>query len=490
MYKNSPSHNIVLIVMDTVRADTMRLLNKQVSAIEVSDSSHKSTVFTSAYANAPWTLPSHATLLTGTVPTYHGTHAGHKCLNDSRLTLAEILGDEGYETVAVSNNTWISEEFGFDQGFETFYKNWQYFQSDTDLGRIARQKEGFNKLTKATKTIFDGNPVRNLANAIYGQFFRKSEDDGAARTNDWIDEWLNKRDSSRPFFLFVNYLEPHLEYRPPKEHAIDYLPEGVTYEEAMEVPQDAWGYIAGTTAMTEGDLEILQALYRSEISYLSERIQEVVQMLKATGEWEDTLFIVTSDHGENIGEHGLMDHQYALYDTLLHVPLFVHGGPFEGGSIDNLVQLVDLPPTILDVLDIDAPTAREQFQGISFHPDTPETREYAIAEYLAPQPSMDALKKRIGDLPDSVRRYDRSLRSIRTEKYKYIRGSDGSQELYDVQNDPNETTDIADKCGEIVDELDIQLDEWLDSFEHADYSDDVSMDEQTKTRLEDLGYLQ
>jgi arylsulfatase A-like enzyme len=481
--------NVVVLVMDTARASAVEaVLSNPTKSLK--EPIVEGTRFEQTYTSAPWTLPSHASLFTGTHPSKHGAHAGHKRLNDDHATIAEILANNGYETVAVSNNTWISEEFGFDQGFETFYKTWQYVQSDTDLGRIARQEEGIDKFTEATKALFDGDPLTNLANAIYGQFFRKTEDDGATRTNEWISDWITNRNDSRPFFLFVNYLEPHLEYRPPNEHASDYLPEGVTYEEAMEVPQDAWGYIAGTTEMTDEGFEILRALYRAEISYLSKRILEIVDVLKAEGEWEDTLFIITSDHGENIGEHGLMDHQYALYDTLLNVPLFIHGSPFGDESSDDLVQLVDLPPTILDVLDIDAPGAREQFQGVSFHPDAPEDREFAVAEYLSPQPSMNALQKRVGDLPDNVEKFDRSLRAIRTERYKYIRGSDGSQGLYNIQNDPDETRDISDTYGDVVHELDTELDGWLDSFDKADHSDDVSMDEQTKARLEDLGYLQ
>lgn len=479
------TENIVILVMDTAR---------YWSDLDFSftdcHSSQPGTSFTEAYTSAPWTLPSHASLFTGTAPSKHGAHADHKHFDDTLITLPEILQTYDYETVAVSNNTWISEEFGFDQGFETFYKTWQFVQSETDFGRIARQEEGVDKLTEATKALFVGNPITNFTNAIYGQFFRKAEDNGAARTEEWIENWLTARDDTCPFFLFVNYLEAHLEYRPPKEHAKAYLPEGITYEEAMEVPQDAWGYIADTVELTNEDFEILRALYRAEISYLEEKIAEIIELLKAEGEWEDTLFIVTSDHGENIGDHGLMDHQYALYDTLLHVPLFVHGGPFEDGEIDDLVQLIDIPPTILDVIDIDAPDARKQFQGISFHPDTGETREYAVSEYMAPQPSMSALEKRVGELPDQVRKYNRSLRAIRTGQYKYIRGSDGSQELYDVRADPGETSNIAEDDDGVITDLDTRLNDWLDSFEHADPDGEVSMNEETEARLEDLGYLQ
>jgi arylsulfatase A-like enzyme len=482
--------NVVIIIMDTARADVVEsVLSKQQDATPDSPVVD-STLFRRTYTSAPWTLPSHASLFTGTPPSKHGAHAKHKHLEDTLTTLPEVLQNQGYETVAVSNNTWISEDFGFHRGFETFYKTWQYVQSSTDLGRIARQKEGFAKVTEAAKALFEGNPITNLTNAIYGQFFRKKEDDGAARTNAWITNWLADRDNSRPFFLFVNYLEPHLEYSPPRSHAEEHLPEDVTYEDAMEVPQDAWGYIADEVELTDNDLEILRALYKSEIAYLAEKITEVIDVLKQQAEWEDTLFILTSDHGENIGEHDLMDHQYALYDTLLHVPLYVHGGPFEDNRVDDFVQLLDIPPTILDILDIDAPEAREQFQGTSFHPDERETREYAVAEYISPQPSMDALERRIGDLPNHVHAYDRSLRAIRTDRYKYIRGSDGSRELYDLKFDPGETTDIANEREDIVSNLDSKLDEWLDSFTSVHHTDTVSMNDDTKARLEDLGYLQ
>lgn len=476
--------------MDTVRAGDFGMVGDQTISPPLSRLADRGTLFTNTTATAPWTLPSHASLFTGTYPSNHGAHTGHKQLDNSQTTMAEVINDEGYETVAVSNNTWISEEFGFARGFETFYKTWQYVQTETDLGKIAREEEGFDKIKAVSRALSDGNPIINLANTIYGQFFRKTEDDGAKRTNEWIEDWLTSRNDSRPFFLFANYLEPHLEYHPPREHAARFLPGGVSYDKAMSVSQDAWGYIAGNIELSDKELEILRALYQAEISYLGERIDEVREMLVEAGEWENTIFIVTSDHGENIGDHGLMDHQYALYDTLLHVPLFINGGPFEDAENDDLVQLADLPPTILDTLEIEAPEIREQFQGTSFHPDSEGTREFAIAEYMAPQPSIDVLEKRVGNLPNHVLEYDRSLRSIRTDQYKYIRGSDGSKELYDIHSDPVETDDVSGSKQDIIDALDSKLDDWVDSFEQSNPKKEASMNDDTKSRLEDLGYLQ
>ncbi|WP_336362062.1 sulfatase [Halalkalicoccus salilacus] len=478
--------NIVVIVADTARHDI---------ATEVfSDSAWASdaTRYTNAFATAPWTLPSHASLFTGTYPSNHGAHADHKQLSSEFTTLAETFQRAGYETVAVSNNTWISEEFGFARGFDTFHKTWQYVQSDTDLGEIARTKEGTEKLRAVANKLTDGNPLTNIANAIYGRFLRKQQDDGAKQTNQWVADWLQDRDDTSPFFLFINYLEPHLEYGPPKEFTEPFLPDGVSYDEAMNVPQDAWSYIAGKTEMSDREFEILRAFYRAELAYLDERLAELKRLLEDAGEWEDTVFVVMGDHGENIGDHGLMDHQYCLYDTLLHVPLIINGGPFTGDNEDDRpVQLTDLAPTLLDVAGIDAPEAGDQFQGVSFHPNADaEPREYAVAEYLAPQPSMEALEKRVGELPADVYEYDRSLRAIRSSDYKFIRGSDGTRELYDIVADPEERHDLIDENPEIADDLEAKLDDWLDSFEHADTSGSVSMTQSTQDRLEDLGYLQ
>lgn len=484
--------NVVIVVMDTARArETVRSDRRDIALPALDRLAENGTEYTRAFASAPWTLPSHASLFTGTYSSKHGAHAGHKHLDDDLPTLAEAFRANGYETVAVSNNTWISAEFGFTRGFETVYKTWQYVQTDTDLGEIARTKQGTELIRALAARLVEGNPVVNVTNAIYGQFFRKRIDDGARRTNEWIRQWLAERTRDDPFFLFVNYLEPHLEYRPPKMLAERFLPDGVTYDEAMDVPQDAWGYIAGDVELTDRELDTLRALYRAEIVYLDRRIGELREHVEAADEFEDTVFVVTSDHGENIGDHGMLDHQYCLYDTLLHVPLVVHGEGFEEGPVDDLVQLTDLAPTLLDAAGVGAPEMRAGFQGQSFHPKTNgESRNHVIAEYMAPQPSMDALRKQVGTLSADVSRLDRSLRAIRTAEEKLIRGSDGVREFYETQDDPDESSNLVAEKPAQAEALETVLENWLDSFEHADSSGTVSMTDSTKARLENLGYLQ
>ena len=255
---------------------------------------------------------------------------------------------------------------------------------------------------------------------------------------------------------------------------------------------EPWEYMAGHLELDDADIRALRGLYRAEIAYLDEQLVELKRALIESGEWEDTVLLVTADHGENIGDHGMMDHQYCLYDTLVHVPLVVQGGSFDDhGDITGLVSLADIAPTLLDVADIEAPEARSAFQGRSFHPESNSTRhEFVVSEYMAPQPSMDALERHVGDLPPDIYEFDRSLRAIRTEEHKLIRGSDGTTELYDLAADPDETTDVSSQRPVLVERLSESLDEWLDVFEQAETDGDVSIAGERKKQLENLGYIQ
>ena len=519
--------NVALVVLDTARAadtppsraDTMPTL----AALAA-----EGTVYERAFATAPWTVPSHASLFTGTYPSCHGTHGDHTYLAEGHRLLAESFADSGYETIGVSNNTWVTEEFGFARGFETFWKGWQYWQSDADMGTVARADEPAEKLRRAAAHLFDGNPLVNAVNVAYSELLQPAGDDGAARTTDRIEGWLADRDDDRPFFLFANYIEPHVRYRPPREHAEPFLPADATYEEATEIRQDPRAYDVGEYELTERDCRLLAALYRGELSYVDSQLQRLRAALREAGEWEDTLLVVVGDHGENVGDHGFLGHQYNLYDTVLHVPLVLTGGAFSreaggtgdaggnGGTTDaaetgtgetgtgeagkaggtirgDLVQLSDLVPTLLDATGVSDPELREQCRGQarSFHPElsTDAGRDAVYAEYVAPQPSMARLEERFGHVPEHVREYDRSLRVIRTDRWKLVSGSDGHEELYDVRADPDEATDLSADRPERASQLRSRLETWHDSLDHAEATGEVSMSAETEQRLQNLGYL-
>jgi len=183
-----------------------------------------------------------------------------------------------------------------------------------------------------------------------------------------------------------------------------------------------------------------------------------------------------------------------------------HGGPFTGGHRgagrrQELVQLLDLPATLLETAGIDDPELREQWSSRSLHPDSAarEPRDAVFAEYVAPQPSIDRLEARFGEIPDRVREFDRRLRAVRTAEYKYVRGDDGFERCHRVRTDPLERTDISDDEPQRVRALRRRLEERFEPLEKTDgsaddssedgASEEVEMRAGTKERLADLGYL-
>ncbi|WP_049927586.1 sulfatase [Halopiger goleimassiliensis] len=479
--------NVVLVVFDTARA---RSVGPETTPT-LCELAAAGTAFDNAFATAPWTLPSHASLFTGTYPSEHGAHGGHTYLDDDLRTLPEAFADAGYETVGVSNNTWITAEFGFDRGFDELRKGWQYVQSDADMGAVVRGEDLREKLAATRRRIFDGNPLVNAANILYSEVLQPTGDDGADRSTDWIADWLVDRDDDRPFFLFCNFIEPHVEYDPPREYAETFLPDDAGYGEATSIRQDPRAFDCEEYDLTDREFDLLRGLYRAELAYVDDQLGELRTALEDADEWEDTLLVVCGDHGEHIGERGFFGHQYNLYDTLVHVPLVCHGGPFtDGDRRRDLVQLLDLPDTLLETVGVDDPALREQSAGRPFYPAaTSDSREAVFAEYVAPQPSIDRLENRFGDLPEHVYEYDRRLRAVRTRASKYVRGDDGYERLHDLETDPGERTDLSATETDRVRQLRSRLEGRFDPLEEADTDGSVEMREGTKERLADLGYL-
>ena len=484
---HSTVRNVVLVVLDTARAKS----SGPETTPTMSRLAAEGTAFDNAFSTAPWTLPSHASMFTGTYPSEHGTHGGHTYLDDELRTLPEAFADAGYETIGVSNNTWITEEFGFDRGFEDLRRGWQYVQSDTDMGAVVRGEDLREKLQATRDRLFEGNPLVNAANVLYSEVLQPAGDDGADRATTWIANWLADREGDRPFFLFCNLIEPHVEYDPPKAYAERYLPEGTSYAEATAIRQDPRAYDCEDYDLTDREFAMLRGLYRAELAYVDEQLGRLRAALEDAGKWEDTLFVVCGDHGEHIGEHGFFGHQYNLYDTLIDVPLVFRGGPFtDGERREDLVQLLDLPATLLETVGIADPELREQGSGRSMHPESDaRPRDAVFAEYVAPQPSIDRLEARFGSIPDRVSDYDRRLRAVRTREYKYVRGDDGFERLHDLRTDPHERTDVSAREPERVRAFRERLEARFEPLAALEATDDVAMAEGTKDRLADLGYL-
>jgi arylsulfatase A-like enzyme len=486
--------HIVLIVLDTARADCLTPYGAAPDASpHLARLAAEGAVYTRAVSSAPWTVPSHASLFTGLYTSAHGVDQSHPLLDGEYATLAEVLRDHGYYTVGVSSNTWLSDASRFSRGFNAFFKTWQLLQGADDLGG-EWMLDRWAAETSPTRFLLDrlrgGTRLRTLANGLYLRFGNKRYDYGARRANRFLRRLLRAWPAEQPLFLFVNYLEPHLRYWAPRPYRFRFCG---NRRPATLPPQDPWGYLAGKVRMTDEDFAVLRALYQGEIAYTDARLGELRDALAAAGILDDTIFIVTADHGESLGEHGLMDHQYGLYEHLLRVPFVVRAPRvFPAGTrVDDFVQPVDVLPSILRWLDVDPETVPQPLAGVPLEPGSGRSgRETAYAEYLEPLPTPQTLAHRYPGADFS--RYAARLRAIYRGQWKYIAGAPTGDALYDLASDPGETRDVLAQHPALGAALAVALAAWVTQQERqraAVAEPFAGWDAQTRAALEGLGYL-
>lgn len=468
--------NVILVVLDTARAETVYSLLDRGELPGMQKFDETGTRFERAFTTSPWTLPSHASLFTGQRTGDHGTHAGNKAFDPSVPPLAELLSEQGYETRGISANGWISSEFGFDRGFDALSMKWDRFWRGEDLTSV-KNGDGIERYQALVSLLASAEAPYTLANALYGKLFASRTDNGAAMITTRTVEWLRSYDREQPFFFFLNYLEPHLQYDPPAEYVPDDLP-----KPREEVNQDPWEYIAGPVSMDERDFDTLRALYRAEIRYLDAQLERLYDTLESMDRLDETAVFIVGDHGENIGDHSLMDHQYSLHDTLLHVPLLArYPAEFDPTRREDLVEVRDLYPTIAALAD--APTSGD---GVSARDLTaPGGRDAVFAEYRYPQPTMDALEEKVSTLRDGYETLDRTLRSVRTEQWKLIEADDGEATLYRAGS---ETTDLSDEHPDVVEDLRARMESKGVKLGKGEKKDREISDTHQE-RLEALGYI-
>jgi arylsulfatase A-like enzyme len=455
--------NILLIILDAARARNLSCYGYHRSTTPNLDRfAEQCVVYEQAISPAGWSLPAHASIFTGLYPSKHGAHDQHKYLDPEYPTMAELLRSQGYRTVAFCHNQYVGSLTGLDRGFE-------YFNRDFNgTPRVAR---------KYLNRVDQG-----LAKALGYQ------DSGARQINrqiKWAFNWLQT--GKNPFFIFVNFLEPHSPYRSPRQFSTQYLPDDISLQQARQVNHNPWEYLVHSESMNKRDFEVLEALHDSAITYLDARIMEILNWLKQSNQLDRTMIIVTADHGESFGEHQLMGHGHGLYDTLLHVPLIIHypTGLIKPGRVSHQVQTLDLLPTILEMLGDTSSSVSRSLQGCSLLSN--QRHAFTIAEQS--RPDLNPFYRRFPGV--DVSHYDRALQMIRTERFKFIWSSDGRYELYDWRADPAEEQNLVADCPEVTADLSRQLDEWRHSFVVAVPSTEVpEFDETVKERLRALGYLE
>lgn len=406
--------NILWIVMDAVRADALSCYgNPRQTTPNLDALAAEGALYERVLAASSWTLPSHASMFTGLLPSRHGCMSGHPHLASRHVTIAELLSHCGYRTLLYANNGY--------------------------LGRAFHVAQGMGKQRVATYGFL---PKHALLVAAAQQRLRML-DYGAADTNRTVRRWTAQCvRASEPFFLFINYMEAHMAYGSTPYYA-HWFHDRPSLRKALAVSQDLGAYAAGTAKTSPEEFALLRTLYDGDVTYLDHYIGQLLDHLRRLGILDDTLVIVTSDHGEEFGEHGLIDHAFGLYNTLLRVPLIIRYPEKFGRGMrhERLVGLLDVFPTILDVLELQW-EARDRLAGRSLLAGDAREPRWLVAEKDLPLPWLE------GTLED-YRNWQgipllRRLKSIQSDRLKYVWASDGSEEIYDLRTDPREAHNRID----------------------------------------------
>ncbi len=411
--------NVVIVVLDTVRRDVVGRGPRGEKGTTVTPNldrlAHEGTVFANAWANGPWTVPSHASMFTGLLPSRHRCTGKNPRFRCASPTLAEVLADAGYETAAFFSNPWLTDHMtGMMRGFE--------------------------------RCEVAGPPDMRILGLL------RARAQGGPETVRNFSRWLAERNDRRPFFVFVNFLEAHLPYDPPEVYRTAFPAPGPPDDSVSA--EWALKFNAGLCPPESVDWSRVRYLYAGDVYTADHLLGELVRLLRERGLLDDTVLVVTSDHGENLGDHGFVDHQFGVFETLLAVPLVVRApGRLPVGVRDDPVSLADLYATVLDVAGVDAPVPRRcrSLLGPPAEAGRPVVAEYAGVN----EPLLRELKGLNPDLDEA--RLALAYETVRVGDLRLTVGSDGSVALYDLARDPGERVNLACERPGAVDSLKAHL---------------------------------
>ncbi|HEV2732398.1 MAG TPA: sulfatase, partial [Terriglobales bacterium] len=420
--------NVVVIVVDTLRADHLSAYGyERTTSPNIDRIAHQGVLFENAIATSSWTLPTHASMLTGRYPYEHGATDVKgpfgKSFDNRYPTLGEVFAQHGYRTGAFSANTiYFSRDMGFGRGFIHFE---DYFHSTFD--RFTCTLYG----RELARLILRRDKIRNLIirlgypaidelqpSSPSSWMVRKRASEVNREALNWID-----RDSTRPFFVFLNYFDTHWPYNTPPGYPRKF------------VRLDAHALLRDQQTSSDTPTSRIDP-YDESVAYVDDQIGKFFDALNQRGIGQHTLVVVTSDHGELLGEHGLYAHQNSLYRPLLRVPLifFQPGQVPAGGRIKMPISAVSLAATITDMLG---------FGGVPRFPG-PSLRVLWNARQIPstwPEPlsELAQFKYQLRQFPS---RYG-AMTSLVTPQYHYMVHQQFGTELYDWVRDPAEAVNLA-----------------------------------------------
>lgn len=405
--------------------------------------------FTNCFSQGISTAPAMTAILTGRLPLNYG---GHWHLDEGQATFAEAFKRDGYYTSAIHSNPYVSARRNFNQGFDHFREDIVAFEPDSGLEAAP------DKLLRLASRV-----SRILSRTPYTP---------ASEVNEHVLAHID--DASFPRFLWIQYMDVHGPYLGGDDFSYrnKFRAEWLWRKAAVRDPD----------SITDEEHDELQRNYELEVEYVDSAIGNLLEGLEARGELEDTFVVVTADHGDEFYEHGRYGHGNLPYDELTHVPLILRppeGVEFpRGETIDELVRSMDILPTIIDAIGAEiSERHRERLEGESLLP-------VIRGEGREETPTVVTEKR--------VRGEDDLRIGFRTERWKYLYdGTTGERFLYDLEADPDETTDVREDHPNVTDKFEERLQERFERIESTSENvtaPDVETDAGVEERLKALGY--
>ena len=334
--------NVVVVLIDTLRADHLGAYGYDKPTSPHFDAlAQEATLFDGVTAQAPWTKPSVASLMTGRFVHHHGVVSSRDALADDAHTLAEAMRERGYRTAAFSGNPWITPEFRFDQGFGEFESGRAMGPQLTVLYRTLRRLDRVTHLDLARRAFWGASA--NLGN---------SERD--RQLTDAAVEWIGQQSADKsPFFLYMHLIGPHDPYDPPLDYVRKFREPGWDGKKGPTKPPARVQTDFDTAApLDDAGKAALIAQYDGAIAFADEQLGRLIEALRKGGQLDRTLLVVTADHGEEFYEHRNWRHGNQLYNEVVHVPLmFRFPGQPQPARRSDLAMLVDVFPTLVGLVD-------------------------------------------------------------------------------------------------------------------------------------------
>ena len=483
--------NVVLLVFDTLRADALSCYDGgeefDAATPNVDGVAARGTVFENAFSTGAWTPTAHGSMFSGRYPSKTGFLGEWPAMPDSVPLLAERFQRAGYATFGIQGPAKMGPETGLGRGFEEYYDVYSAVADRPSVEYLkqvatdATVRRDFLRLVGRGNDYYTGIRFDALRDAIDGM--------------------------DRPFFAMANVPTAHWPYDPPRPYKREATPElsrpriplveefrdaqsfddpAVRDDRLFAAADGRDGrsidllYYDDPDYLNDAELDVLKRWYGACVRHLDEWVGRFLDFLDLRGLTDDTLLVLTADHGEFFGEHDVLYHGNFLHDAVTHVPLIFAGPGVEAGARrDDLASLVDLFDTLCDRCDLPIPDGTDGRSLFGSQSRDAVFAEEAIFD-LSDEPDADAVST------ETLRAFETGRKSIRTAEYRFELGSDGTERLYEL---PDERA-VDDPDSEVIDRLRERLVGALGEEFRDDTGETAEYGEAVERNLRQLGYIE